>query len=382
MALAFWAFKDAGCQITVNEAKATVGDSPTDPGMLSTDLSAALAGPEIKAAMRKVAEWENGRTVDGPSQDWTFATLYMGMLSASETLGEPRYHDEVLEVARHFAWQLGPRQTHADDEAIGQVYLALYNEDPEKERIGPLRKEFDAMIKRREEDADKPLWWWCDALFMAPPVWARLSKATGDPRYFEFMDRNWHVSSDLLWDKKSKLFLRDVAYRTRRERNGKKVFWSRGNGWVMGGLVGVLEQMDASDRRRPFYIRKLKEMAGAVAAIQSGDGLWRPGLLDADAYRNPEISGSAFFVYAITWGIRHGILNRSRFEPVVARAWAGILHHIYVDGRLGDIQPVGEAPGAYGPGASYVFGVGAFLLAGSELSRWVETKRCEPTYPC
>lgn len=76
---------------------------------------------------------------------------------------------------------------------------------------------------------------------------------------------------------------------------------------------------------------------------------------------------------------RNGILDREHYEPVIARAWAGILKHIYADGRLGDIQPVGEAPGAYGPGASYVFGVGAFLLAGTELDHWAADQNSTTT---
>jgi hypothetical protein len=45
------------------------------------------------------------------------------------------------------------------------------------------------------------------------------------------------------------------------------------------------------------------------------------------------------------------------------------VRHIYADGRLGSIQPIGGAPGVYTPGTSYVFGVGAFLRAGSEVDR-------------
>ena len=161
--------------------------------------------------------------------------------------------------------------------------------------------------------------------------------------------------------------MRDASYRSKREKNGRKVFWSRGNGWVMGGIVGVLEHMPPNDPRRGFYVKRLQEMAESVSAIQGKDGLWRAGLLDATAYREPEVSGSAFFVYAITWGIDHGILDAAKYRPVVTRGWAGLVRHVYTDGRLGDIQPIGEAPGAYTPGSSYVFGVGAFLLAGSEL---------------
>ena len=357
-------------QLTENEKKAIVGDAPAEPGRLASDLSPALKRSEIQKTMKKVADWQNARIADSPSQDWTFATLYVGMLAASKTLHEPRYENTVLKVAEHYQWTLGPRQTHADDQAIAQAYLQLYRERPDRARIAPLRTQFDRIMQIPDDPA-KPVWWWCDALFMAPPVWANLSAITHDSKYVEYMDREWHITADLLWDPHKKLFSRDAGYLAKREANGRKVFWSRGNGWVMGGLVEVLQALPEGDSRRAFYIQKLKDMSEAVAAIQGDDGLWRAGLLDAGAYPRPEISGSAFFVYAMTWGVRNGILDRQRYEPVITRAWAGILKHIYADGRLGDIQPIGEAPGAYGPGASYVFGVGAFLLAGTELDHWI-----------
>lgn len=364
-----WSMPMPGQRLTRNESMAVVGDAPRNAGPLDAALSPALNPADIQAAMRKVADWQMPRVTNPPSQDWTFATLYLGLLAASKTLQDRQYHDAVLQVAEHYQWKLGPRQRHADDQAIGQVYLELYREKQDKARIAPLQEQFDRVMQVPDDPA-KPVWWWCDALFMAPPVWAGLSQATGNPKYLDYMDDEWHITSALLWDPQEKLFSRDAAYLNKREPNGRKVFWSRGNGWVMGGLVRVLEDMPANDPRRSFYVHKLQEMAGAVAAIQGPDGLWRPGLLDPAAYPNPEISGSAFFVYAITWGMRQGLLDRQRFTPVVEKAWAGMLKHIYADGRLGDIQPVGEAPGAYGPSASYVFGVGAFLLAGSELNAW------------
>jgi len=54
---------------------------------------------------------------------------------------------------------------------------------------------------------------------------------------------------------------------------------------------------------------------------------------------------------------------------VIAKGWGGLLAHVYVDGRLGCVQPVGAAPGVFRENSSYVYGVGAFLLAGSELHR-------------
>ena len=361
-------------QQPADDRRVSVGDEPPDPGPIATGISPILKSAQIRAAMRKVADWQSSRIADEPSQDWTFATLYVGMLSASETLQDRHYHDLVLKTAEHYAWTLGPRKTHADDQAIGQSYLWLYREKPDVERIQQLRTQFDDVMLLPDDQA-KPVWWWCDALFMAPPVWSGLAAATHDSKYLDYMDHEWNVTSDLLWDSQEHLFYRDKSYVDKREKNGRKIFWSRGNGWVMGGLVRVLETLPDNDPRRPFYVAKLRAMSESIARLQGTDGQWRPGLLDAADYPYPEVSGSAFFVYAMAWGIDHHLLSAKQYGPVVRRGWAGLVSHIYADGRLGCIQPVGAAPGAYGPGASYVFGVGAFLLAGSEVDRWASGKQ-------
>jgi rhamnogalacturonyl hydrolase YesR len=204
---------------------------------------------------------------------------------------------------------------------------------------------------------------------MAPPVYADMAKATGDKKYLEFMDHEWSVTTDLLYDKDKHLYSRDATYLDKHEKNGEKLFWSRGNGWVMGGIVRVLKQLPKDSPLRPKYVALLREMAAETLAIQSGDGLWRPGLLEADSYPLPEISGSAFITYALAYGVNEKILDRKTYWPAVHKAWAGMLTHVYADGRLGCIQPVGAAPGAYTETSSYNYGVGAYLLAGAEIYR-------------
>jgi rhamnogalacturonyl hydrolase YesR len=125
--------------------------------------------------------------------------------------------------------------------------------------------------------------------------------------------------------------------------------------------------MPEDDPLRSKYVLQLQEMAAAVAPLQGDDGLWRPGLLDANAYRLPENSGSAFITYALAYGIKENLLDRKHYLPVVKKAWACLLSHVYEDGRLGCIQPIGAAPGAFAATSSYVYGVGAYLLAGSEI---------------
>lgn len=358
----------AGAQPARNAPTPIAGDAPADPGPLATDISGAFKPKAIRAAMRKVADWQVARIANTPSQDWTFATLYVGLLSASDTLHDPRYRNVVLQAAEHFQWKLGPRKAHADDQAIGQAYLILNAQHPDPAHLAPLRSQFDELM-RSPDDPSKPVWWWCDALFMAPPVWSQLAAETHDPKYVDYMDHEWKITSNLLWDPKEDLFFRDKKYLDKKEQNGRKVFWSRGNGWVMGGLVRVLQTLPPTDPRRGFYVEKLQKMAASIRKLQGSDGLWRAGLLDADNYALPETSGSSFFVYALAWGIEHHLLDAKQYTPVVERGWAGLVANVYQSGRLGCVQPVGERPGAYPASASSVFGTGAFLLAGTEVEK-------------
>ena len=349
------------------------GDVAENPGPAATDVSAELNPKAVKHAMARVADWQLKQAEEKFSTDWTYAALYDGLLAVSRTTGDPRYHDAVLKFAERNGWQLGPRFSHADDEAVAQSYLELYLEESRPGRIQAIRiqaiqAEAEKLLAR-PDDVKKDLWWWCDALFMAPPALARLYAATGELRYLEYMDREWALTTGHLYDPGAHLYSRDAGYLDRREKNGAKLFWSRGNGWVLAGLARVIPYLPAGSPIRAKYEAQFREMAQAVAAIQGSDGLWRSGLLDPDSYPYPEVSGSAFFTYALAWGINTRLLDRKAYEPVVTRAWKGLTGHVYADGRLGSIQRIGAAPGDVSPGGSYVYGVGAFLLAGSEVEK-------------
>ena len=350
------------------------GSSPEDAGPLATDLSPALKAAAIDKAVRKVADWELATNQPYFDQIWTSSVLYTGFMAASRSTGDPKYRDAMLATAKKYDFTLRNHNPNADDQAIGSTYLELYLGEPKAKRdphmIATLQTEMDAMYPLKTlsaNDTTKIPWWWCDALFMAPAVWAEMAKATGDHKYIDYLHENWQRTYDLLYNQQEHLYARDASYKTKTEANGKLMFWSRGEGWVMGGIARTLEALPADDPHRPFYIRQLKEMAARVASIQGPDGLWHAGLLDPGYYPLPENSGSALFTYAMAWGINHNLLDRKTYEPVVAKAWKGLLAHVYADGRLGCIQQTGAEPAFYRPSASYDYGIGAFLLAGSEL---------------
>jgi unsaturated rhamnogalacturonyl hydrolase len=368
-ALVVAALQPAGAQ---RAQVAPPGDAPATGGPVA-HLSPKLTHRELAKAIRLVADWQLARLPHQAQYDWTWAALYTGFLAVPDRIAGDRYQRAMMSVGEQLDWQPGPRVMHADDQAIGQTYLELYRLHPDHKMIEPLQARLNQeMAAPDPTDPQRPLWWWCDALFMAPPVYADMYTATGDAKYLDFMDREWEITTHLLYDPAKHLYFRDASYLDKHEKNGEPLFWSRGNGWVMAGIVRVLRELPANSPLRPKYIALLKEMSAEMVSIQGKDGLWRPGLLDPDAYPLPEVSGSGFITYALAYGVNEGILDRATYSPAVEKAWAGLLTHVYADGRLGSIQPVGAAPGAYTETSSYVYGVGAYLLAGSEIYRGVK----------
>lgn len=346
------------------------GDAPANPGP-KANLSGAMQPAAVRAAMRKVADWELHRAQPYFGNDWTWSTLYAGFMAAAPALNDPRYRGAMQSMAEKFHWQLRSRVPNADDQSLGQTYLELYLLQPSQQKIDATQAALNRLlageappIPRRQ--ARIP-WWWCDALFMAPPAWSRMYAATHQQKYLDYVNLHWWQTSRLLYSKRRHLYYRDVTCLHSRDAEGHPVFWSRGNGWVMAGLARTLEYMPKDEPGRGRYERQLRQMAAAAAKLQDPrDGLWHSDLLDAKDYPQPETSGSALMTFAMAWGVNHGVLSRKRYRPVVAKAWAGLVQQIYADGRLGNIQQTGAAPAHYLPSSSFNYGVGAFLLAGAQ----------------
>ena len=356
------------------------GDAPADGGPLATDLSPALTPAAIDKALRKVADWQLARTMPHLDRIWTSSVLFSGFIEASKATGDPKYRDAMLTMAQKFDWQLRTPYPNADDISVAQTYLDLYLQAPAPEKIAHTREQLDILIglKTLKPGDDRLPWWWCDALFMAPPVWAKMYKATGERRYLDYVHAQWQATSYLLYDKEEHLYARDASYIDKREANGKKIFWSRGEGWVLGGLARTLDYIPDDDPKKPFYINQLRQMSARIAQLQDQDGLWHAGLLDPASYPLPEISGSALFVYGMAYGVNRGYLDAATYRPVIEKAWAGIVRHIYADGRLGGIQQTGAEPAYYLPASSYNYGVGGFLLAAAELKTLTQTSKEQP----
>lgn len=344
-------------------------------------LSADLNKETILEAMHRVADWQLANPRNHREFDWHYGAFYSGLMALYETTKENRYLDEMRSLADYHDWKPINDIFHADRLTIGQMLIDVATHTEDDTRLEWLKWALDihtATIYKApnlhwETNPYKHLWWtWCDALFMAPPTFAKMSTLTGDQRYLDFANKYWWYSSDFLYDTEDHLYYRDERYLEKRSENGTKIFWSRGNGWVIGGLVHMLENMPDDYPDRDKYITQFREMAEKLAALQGEDGLWGVSLLDRKGFPIGESSGSAFFCYGIAWGINQGLLDESTYRPVAEKAWKALTKNVQTSGLLGYVQQVGHEPRDIKADDWEVYGAGAYLLAGSEMLKLID----------
>jgi len=348
-------------------------------------LSDEIKPAAVLAVMERVADWQLANPSVHPATDWTQGAGDAGMLALAGISGDRKYRDAMVQMAEQNGWRPGPRAYHADDQCVGQTYAELYLQLREPKMIAPMQASFDAVLANPHEGTlqfrtpgNQDRWSWCDSLFMAPPAWIRLYAATGDARYLDLAVAHWWRTSDYLYDKSEHLYYRDSTYFEPREANGQKVFWGRGNGWVMGGLVRMLQYLPSNHPARPRFQQQFKQMAAKILTCQQPDGLWRASLLDPASYPLRETSASGFFTYALAWGVNQGLLDRATFGPAVRKAWSPLVACIQADGKLTHVQPIGADPKRFDESTTEVYGVGALLLAGNEIYRMAVTEKSTP----
>jgi unsaturated rhamnogalacturonyl hydrolase len=360
--------------------------------VVSQDLPSApfktdIGKNEIKTVLKAVADWQIKTPLSHDLADWTNAALYAGMVEWAGIAGNDSYYKWLKEIADKCSWtyfkQDNPlRRYHADDYCIGQLYLELYRKYKDKNMIGPMKAYLDQILKDPPEGDLKFVntdnywstqrWSWCDALFMGPTVWAKMAKVTGEKKYLDFMYREYKATTDYLYDKDEHLYFRDSNYFTLREANGASVFWGRGNGWVFAGLPIIIRELPAHYKHKDYFVKIFNEMAGKLVALQSADGYWHASLLDPESYPNPEMSATAFFVFGLAWGIDNGYLDENTYLPAVVKGWKSMVRSVWPDGKVGFIQPIGADPKSVTRDMTEVYGVGGFLMAGTEMIRLID----------
>lgn len=347
---------------------------------------------DVRNIMTQVAKWQmnhftyrkEGNLHDYGIDAWTNSVLYIGMLKWAQIADSPAvYFDWLTGIGEDNHWSVPAnfadypkyKYYHADELCIGQLYLGMYDRYQKEKMLHAIRERVDWIMTHPADTSmkasNKQCWTWCDALFMAPPVYAHLTKVTVDGKYLSFMHENFLRTYYSLYDTDNHLFFRDGSYFHKSEANGEKVFWGRGNGWVLAGITNILDLLPRESEVKPFYEQLFVELAVRLSQLQDKDGFWHASLLDPDSYPSPETSSTALITYGLAYGVNHRLLDAS-YLPVVRKGWEALVSTVDENGKVGWVQPIGADPKKVTREMTAVYGAGAFLMAGTEIMKLTE----------
>jgi rhamnogalacturonyl hydrolase YesR len=313
-----------------------------------------------------------------PSNIWTTGVYFEGLMALYAIYPQEKYYRYAIDWADYHKWSLpgGNTSRNADNQCCGQTYIELYRILPSPEKISNIKTCMN-MLLNTPQASD---WTWIDAIQMAMPVMAKMGKEFSDSRYFVKMYEMYSytrnsIAGHGLFNKQEGLWWRDADFLPPyRESNGKNCYWSRGNGWVYAALVRVLSEIPADEKNRAQYLSDFLAMSEALRKCQREDAFWNASLHDPSNFGGKETTGTSLFVYGMAWGINNGILDGKTYLPAVINAWNALEKEaVHSSGFLGYVQGTGKEPKDSQP-VTYDsqpdfddFGVGCFLLAGSEI---------------
>ncbi|MFM2291157.1 MAG: hypothetical protein RIS29_970 [Bacteroidota bacterium] len=340
----------------IEKVNNTWQSSHPDPGNSFWDNAAYHTG-NMEAYF--VTKNENFRAY---SENWAIKNNWKG--ATSDNKSEWKYsYGEKPEFVLFGDWQI-----------CFQTYIDLYNLSPDPVKIARAKEVMEYEMSTSKND----YWWWADGLYMVMPVMTKLYKLTGDKKYLDKLYEYFTYAESIMYDQETGLFFRDAkyVYPKHKSTNGKKDFWARGDGWIFAGLAKVLQDMPKDYEHRDVFVKHFKRMAKAIAKAQQKEGYWTRSMLDPDHAPGYETSGTAFFTYGYLWGMNNGYLCKWKYKKVAMKGWNYLTTvALQPDGKIGYVQPIGEKaiPGqVVNANSTANFGVGAFLLAASEMTRFVK----------
>lgn len=311
-----------------------------------------------------------------PSSLWTRAVYYEGLIALYGIDPKNEYIDYTDRWAAFHKWtpRDGTSTRDADNQCCSQTYLDRFVMTGDSAMMRPTMEN----IRGQMAETKLGYWTWIDAIQMAMPVYAQMYKITGDKAYIDHAMDMYRWSRNEcgggLFNEADGLWWRDADYvPPYKEKDGKQCYWSRGNGWVLAALVRTMDQMKPRGKVYKELKKDFTAMCDALAKCQREDGFWNVSLVSPATYGGKETSGTALFLYGISWGLRKGYLKESQFRPVADKAWKAIATEaLHRDGFLGYVQGTGKDPSAGQP-VTYDkvpdfedFGVGCFLLGATE----------------
>ena len=331
------------------------------------------ADPTIPTNVRKIR----------PSHLWTRGVYFEGLMSLYDVDRNPEYIKYVDTWASFHKWtpRNGIKTTDADDQCCEQTYLDRYVQTGKRDdaKLRPTLQNLDLQMASGRVN----YWTWIDAIQMAMPVYLKAYQITGERKYIDYAMKMYRWSRNEcgggLFNTKSGLWWRDKDFvPPYKEKDGKDCYWSRGNGWVYAALVKVMSGLQKNDKYYKELKRDFMKMSKALPKCQREDGFWNVSLVSPTTFGGKELTGTALFLYGMSWGINQGLLKEKKYRPICDKIWTALKDCVHPNGFLGYVQGTGKEPKDSQPVTFDKepdfddFGLGCFLLGATEYYKLIK----------
>src|SRR6478609_1161087 len=220
---------------------------------------------------------------------------------------------------------LGPG-IHVDVNVYGIVPLELskytHDERFRKQGIGLA----DEQWKNPQPDGlTNQTRYWIDDMYMISSLQVEAYRITGNPIYIERAAKELDAYLKKLQQPNGLFFHGPDA----------PFHWGRGNGWVAAGLAELLSVLPKENQYYTSIHDGFVKMMNALLRYQADDGMWRQLIDYPNAWK--ETSSTAMFGYAMTVGVKKGILPAKKFKPASEKAWLALTKYLNDRGELTDV---------------------------------------------
>jgi rhamnogalacturonyl hydrolase YesR len=353
--------------------------------------------PRTKPVAEAVAD--RGDDEDFYNLDYTMGVVHAGMLRAADATGDPRFAEFTAHQLRFIADALPYFRAqaaafggaaHTSFRAVlepaalddcGAMTAALVK--ARLAGVGPdlrgvidrwsgyiARGQFrlaDGTLARRRPQAESV---WADDFYMAVPALAQMGRLTGERAWYDDAVRNARQMSARLVRPETGLFAHGwIAANPA----APPFYWARANGWAMMAMCELLDALPPDHPGRAGVLATLRTQIAAVAALQSGRGLWHQMVDRNDSFL--ETSASAMFVYGIAHAVNQGWISPATYGSIAQAGWIGVAAQINPRGQVentcvGTTFAADQTYYYHRPVSPYALhGYGPVLLAGAEMIR-------------
>lgn len=153
---------------------------------------------------------------------------------------------------------------------------------------------------------------WVDSLMMFSVFPSLYAKENNDSEMMDIASRQPRIMAKYMQDPNEKLWYHCYWTKQKTHYPRKKIFWGRGNGWVIAALPMILENVGDHEEKENI-IKIFKETAEGLLPFQREDGAFETVFNKVGkTYR--ELSFTALVAAGFLHGVRLGILDKTYKE--------------------------------------------------------------------